>query len=244
MKSKLITIVFLSTIIISSLAGWQLLSDEAHTAQAAGEAEQMGAISQPAQSPAIQDELILAGWNVLRSMDKPVQLANGVVLSGESLAQFLVDSQIPVVWGSDEICGGSSCSKQYCTLDGDCSFEDGQPGIDPIYLNASIQTQRVGMINRLAGELAHEAYHRMSPFGSGMITQIEEYWAFYLHTRLTGDDWPVFDGVDPQDPQQLAAFFTNNGLVGYLRLNPYPGVKGLATQVEQSALAAEDLAQE
>ena len=141
MKSILISIVFLSTIITGSLAGWHFLSGEANSAQAAGEAEQVDAISQAAQSPAIQDELILAGWNTLRSMKEPVQLGDGGVVSGEELAQFLVESQIPVVWGSDAICGGSSCSKQYCTLDGNCSFEDGQPGIDPIYINPSVRSQ-------------------------------------------------------------------------------------------------------
>jgi hypothetical protein len=244
MKSKLITIVFLSTIIISSLAGWQLLSGEAHTARAAGETEQMGAISLPAQSPAIQDELILAGWNALRSMQEPVQVANGMVVSGESLAQFLVESQIPVVWGSEAICGGSSCSKQYCTLDGDCSFEDGQPGIDPIYLNVSIQAQSVGMMDRLARELGHEAFHRMQFFGSGKITQIEEYWAFYLDTQLVKADYPSFNGVDPQDPQQLAGWFTRHSLGGYLRLAPYPGVPEQVSQVEQGGQVVVNMDQE
>jgi len=244
MKSTLITIVFLSTIIISSLAGWQLLSGEAHKAQAAGEAEQMGAISQPAQSPAIQDELILDGWNTLRGMKEPIQLGDGVVVSGESLAQFLVDSQIPVVWGSEAICGGSSCSKQYCTLDGDCSFEDGQPGIDPIYLNSAIRSQSSRMIERMARELGHEAFHRMQVFGSGKITQIEEYWAFYLDTQLVKADYPSFNGVDPQDPQQLAAWFTTHGLRGYLRLAPYPGIPAQVVQVEESAQVVENVAQE
>jgi len=94
------------------MAGCQMLSNDPNVAQAAVEADPADVVQ--VQSPVIQDELILAGWNALRSMMEPVQLANGVVLSGEILAQFLVESQIPVVWGSDEIRGGSSCSKQYC----------------------------------------------------------------------------------------------------------------------------------
>ncbi len=68
----------------------------------------------------------------------------------------------------------------YCSSDGDCSYEDGQPGIDPIYINPSIKEQGSGMIDRLASELAHEAFHRMRYFGNAKISQLEEYWAFYI----------------------------------------------------------------
>jgi hypothetical protein len=220
-----------------SMAGCQMLSNDPNVAQAAVEANQ-------AQLPAIQDELILDGWNTLREMKEPIQLGDGIVVSGESLAHFLVESQIPVVWGSEEICGGSSCSKQYCTLDGVCSFEDGQPGIDPIYINPAVRSQGIGRIDRLARELGHEAFHRMQVFGSGKITQIEEYWAFYLDTQLVKADYPSFNGVDPQDPQQLAGWFTNHGMPGYLRLDPYPGVPAQAIQVEQSLQVAESVSQE
>jgi len=224
------------------MAGCQMLSNDPNVAQAAVEANPASDVL--VQSPAIQDELILAGWNALHSMRKPIQVGDGVVVSGESLAQFLVESQIPVVWGSEAICGGSSCSKQYCTLDGDCSFEDGQPGIDPIYLNSAIRSQSTGMIERLARELGHEAFHRMQVFGSGVITQIEEYWAFYLDTHLVKADYPSFDGVDPQDPQQLAGWFTKHHMPGYLRLDPYPGVPAQVSQVEQSGQVVENVAQE
>jgi hypothetical protein len=225
-----------------SMAGCQILSNDLNVAQAAVEANPADVVQ--VKSPAIQDELILAGWDALHSMTEPVQLADGMVVSGESLAQFLVESQIPVVWGSEAICGGSSCSKQYCTLDGDCSFEDGQPGIDPIYLNNAIRSQSTGMIERLARELGHEAFHRMQVFGSGKITQIEEYWAFYLDTQLVKADYPSFDGVDPQNPQQLAGWFTNRSMPGYLRLDPYPGVPVQVVQVEQSVQVVENVAQE
>jgi hypothetical protein len=218
-----------------SLAGCQMLSNQPNTAQAAVEA---------GFAPAIQDEMILAGWNTLHSMQEPIQLGDAVVVSGESLAQFLVESQIPVVWDSEGVCGGSSCSRQFCSLEGDCSFEDGQPGIDPIYMNTGIHAQSSGAMERLARELGHEAFHRMQLFGTGKITQIEEYWAFYLDSKLVKADYPDFDGVDPQDPQQLAGWFTKHRMMGYLRLDPYPGVEGQVIQVEQSAHAGESLAQQ
>jgi len=194
--------------------------------------------NEPAQTPAIQDALILEGWNTLRGLQDPIQVGNGVVLSGEALAQFLLDNQIPVVWGSEAICGGSSCSRLYCGQDGKCSYEDGQPGIDPIYLNPAIHAQSVGMRDRLMGELAHEAFHRMRPFSAGTITQLEEYWAFYVNTQLVKASFPKFDNVDPMDPEQLEHWFYVNGLHGYLHLAPYPGGAAQAPRVEQVSQAS------
>jgi len=205
-----------------------MFSAEPNQAQAA--AELSGIDQPPAQSPAMEDELILAGCMYLYSLQDPFRLPDGILTSGNSLAQFTLEQHIPVVWGSDEVCGGSSCSQQYCTLDGDCSYEDGRPGIDPIYLNAAIRSQGSGAMERLARELGHEAFHRMRFFGSGKITQLEEFWAFYLDTQLVKADWPRFDGIDPQDPEQLARWFSNHAMAGYLRLNPYPGAGAQANQ--------------
>lgn len=180
------------------------------------------ATAQAAAAPAIQDNLILEGFNTLRNRKDPIRLNNGETLSGEKLAQFLLEKQIPVVWGSDSICSGSSCSKMYCSNAGVCSYEDGKPGIDPIYLNAGIKDQTSGQKSRLMRELAHEIYHRMQPFGKVKITQFEEYWAFYVDTQTVKANWPKFDGVDPLDPQQLEKWFKTHGLQGYLKLTPYP----------------------
>ena len=100
------------------------------------------------------------------------------------------------------------------------------------------------MMDRLARELGHEAFHRMQVFGSGKITQIEEYWAFYLDTHLVKADYPSFNGVDPQNPQQLAGWFTKHHMPGYLRLDPYPGVPVQVVQVEESIQVAESVSQE
>jgi hypothetical protein len=172
-----------------------------------------------------------------------IRLPNGDSLSGADLAQFIIDSQIPVVWGSDEICGGSSCNRMYCTSDGECSYEDGQPGIDPIYLNPTIPAQRVGTIDRLANELAHEAFHRMRFFGPVMISQLEEYWAFYVGAQFVKAEGLNFDRIDTQDAQQLEQWFTLHGMRGYLRLPSYLGGAAQAAVVSQvsQALPSEPL---
>jgi len=69
--------------------------------------------------------------------------------------------------------------------------------------------------------------------------RIEEYWAFYLDTQLVKAGYPDFNGVDPQDAGQLAGWFTTHGMIDYLRLDPYPGVRGQVVQVEQGGVALE-----
>jgi len=111
----------------------------------------------------------------------------------------------------------------YCSSDGDCSYEDGQPGIDPIYINPSIKEQGSGMIDRLASELAHEAFHRMRYFGNAKISQLEEYWAFYIGAQTAKTTLLKFDNINPMDPDQLYRWFYLNGMHGYLSLPAYPG---------------------
>ena len=113
----------------------------------------------------------------------------------------------------------------YCTSGGSCSYEDGQPGADPIALNPyPIKAQSVGMLDRLANELAHEAFHRMRYFGPVMISQYEEYWAFSTSaprsSRQTTRSSPE---LEKQDPREQQAWFTQHTMTGYLRLPAYPG---------------------
>lgn len=194
---------------------------------------------QPAQASAFdisQDPLIIDGLNTLSKQTGLIQLPNGEAISGAALAQFIIDSHIPLMWGSDEICGGGSCSRMYCSTEGDCSYEDGQPGIDPIYLNPSIKTQKTGMIDRLAGELAHEAFHRMRFFGDGMISQYEEYWAFYIGAQINSDSWLKFDNIDAHDPDHLYRWFYLNGMHRYLSLPSFPGGAAPALPAQASRI--------
>jgi hypothetical protein len=188
----------------------------------------VGAAGEITQSPErrlevqIKDADLLESWNTLRSLQNPVSLWNGETVSGAELAQFLLEAQIPVMWGTDEICGGGSCSRQYCSMDGDCSFEDGKPGIDPIYINPSVRNQTTGKASRLVNELAHEIFHRTQPFGTGPDTQLEEYWAFYVGAQVSGGSYLEFTGIDPLDPPQLQSWFSHPGMQGYLKLDAYP----------------------
>jgi hypothetical protein len=223
MFSKISSKITALLIVLVGTLSWPFMTSGTYTAQAA---------AAPAKA-AIEDSLILEGWNELRNLKDPIRMGNGETLSGEKLARYLLEQQIPVVWGSQKICKGSSCSRLYCSTDGKCSY-----GSDPIYLNPSIQKQTSGQKSRVARDLAHEIYHRMRPFGDGTITQIEEYWAFYVEAQVVKADWPKFDHVDPQNPQQLENWFRVHTLTGYLKLAPYPGSKAPSTQVTTTYEAA------
>jgi hypothetical protein len=231
MKSKRLFQIAVLGAVLVGVAFWQIsaFGHQPAEASAASEAENV-----ESQATLIQDPFIIDGLNYLSSKTDPIQLPNGDSLSGAALVQFIVNSHIPVLWGSDEICGGSSCSRMYCSPDGNCSYEDGQPGIDPIYINPSIKSQSVGMLDRLANELAHEAFHRMRYFGSVKISQYEEYWAFYVGAGVVKAEWPRFNGIDPQDPGQLETWFTMHTLTGYLRLPAYPGSAAQSSPVKAS----------
>ena len=192
MKSKRIFQSVTIGAVLVGIAFWQISSFGHQPAQASAGTENETVESQATR---IQDPYIIDGMNYLSSLADPISLPNGDSVSGAALVKFILDNNIPVVWGSDEICGGSSCSRMYCSADGSCSYEDGQPGIDPVYLNPSIKAQSVGMIDRLANELAHEAFHRMRYFGSVKISQFEEYWAFYVGAQLLNSDWPKFSMI-------------------------------------------------
>ena len=62
----------------------------------------------------VQDPLIQEGLNNLYGHQEPIQLPNGDTITGKALAELIISNQIPVVWGSEDICGGGSCSIQYC----------------------------------------------------------------------------------------------------------------------------------
>jgi hypothetical protein len=196
------------------------------------------------QDTPIQDPLIQEGLNSLRSHQEPIQLPNGELINGQVLAEFIFGNQIPVVWGSEDICGGGSCSIMYCGLNGNCSYENGRPGIDPIYINLAVQTQVVGKMSRLTQELAHEAFHRMQYFGLGSDSLLEEYWAFYVGAQMVQADWPNFNGVDPQNPEQLLKWFKIHGLNGYFKLPPYPGDAVSISQIEEGGQTFADSREE
>jgi hypothetical protein len=174
----------------------------------------------PVASATIQDPILQQAWLALYNQPEPFPLWKGASLSGRSLAQFILDRRIPIIWDIENICGGSSCSRNHCTKNS-CKYIDSEP----IYILPAYRQDLQG----LQGVLAHEIFHRTQPFGPVHGTRYEEYWAYKIDTHFTRDRWFRFDGYNPLDQTQLAQWFIDNQIHGYYELQYYPpSLVGLA----------------
>jgi hypothetical protein len=169
----------------------------------------------------IQDPILLEAWVRLYNHQEPIQLWDGSAVTGRYLAQYLLDHAIPIVWDTGRVCSGGSCSVRYC--DGDaCSFDDRlHPGVKPIYI-APIEEPNGANMQFLVGTLAHEIFHRTSPFGAMTDTKFEEYWAFRIGATIGKNAAPNFSGVDPLISGELYIWLLKNGMDFYYALPEYP----------------------
>lgn len=173
------------------------------------------------QPNTIQDPLLLEGWNILFNKTEPVQLWDGRSISGHELAEYVLEYAIPIVWGSADICHGNSCSKNSCQGD-ICTYNYGENGVLPIYINPSIQTERGTQMSHLVDNLAHEIYHRTQPFGPVIDSLYEEFSAYYIGASISGVSWTNFEDYNPLQPACLVKWFYDNHLLdGYKQFNTY-----------------------
>jgi hypothetical protein len=172
----------------------------------------------PAGLPAgISDSRMLEAWIRLYNQEAKVQLWDGRSVTGHELAQFLLDERIPVVWDTQNVCGGGSCSVKTRTR-GMWTFEAEPTRVEPIYTRLAYQTDMDGLVCTLA----HEAFHRTRPFGQVRDSQFEEFWAFYVGSAAAPGAGLKFGPYDPFDPGHLALWFRDNRLDGYEHLPAYP----------------------
>src|SRR5215831_18223539 len=69
-----------------------------------------GATTASAKVPAIQDPTLMEAWVRLHDRQDAIRLWDGSSLTGQNLADYLLDHGIPVAWDSGNVCGGGSCS--------------------------------------------------------------------------------------------------------------------------------------
>ena len=218
--------------LITSVVSTVIMFNSAPAAQAA----------QPANShaPAIHDAELLAAWTRLYSHTDPIALWDGATTSGRILAEYLRDHDIPVVWGTAQDCGGSSCSVKRCSSDGQCSYGASQTSVAPIYIRAGERGDALA----LTDTLAHEIFHRTQPFGPVRDTQFEEYWAFRIEYHISAEPWLTFGNYDPLDANHLSMWIRANKYDPYLQLPAYPAsVAALVISASPSSAAAAATAQ-
>ncbi len=181
----------------------------------------------PAKLPTgIHDADLMEAWLRLYAHQDPIRLWDGASLTGRSLAEYLGDHDIPVVWDTDQVCGGGSCSLKTCAAGQDvCSYDNGQPGVAPIYVRAGERGDMAAVMDTLA----HEIFHRTQPFGAVRDTRFEEYWAFRIEYHISPEAWLTFGAYDPLDPNHLNMWLRENRLDPYFQLPEYPA--SVAAQV-------------
>lgn len=189
----------------------------------------------PAQLPSkIQDPLLLTAWLYLYNQQEPIEIHDGIIVTGRTLAQFALENDIAVVWNPGEICNGTSCARRYICSTQACldSYTSTEPQI--IYLTPELQDNTPKSFGYLIKTLAHELYHLTLPFGPVATSLYEEYWAFYIGTQVSKTGWMEFDLYDPLKAVCLERWFLVYGLERYDNTEAYP--VSLPAQVDQTSV--------
>jgi hypothetical protein len=176
----------------------------------------------PALSTPIQDPLLLQAWTKLNSLTEAVQLADGKILTGHELAQFIVEKNIPIVWDEANDCKGSSCSIRICAKNV-CTHDNSGTTPAPIYMMVSLKENAASDLKLLVEPMAHEIYHRMQPFGETGDSLYEEYWAYQVGVQIAKTGWIKSNSIAPLQPACLKRWFEDQGLLyAYTRFPDYP----------------------
>jgi hypothetical protein len=171
----------------------------------------------PALPAGLEDPTLLEAWVRLYDHTEQIALWGSTTTSGRALAQVVMDQAIPLAWDVQGVCRSGSCSRQFCAEDA-CGYEDGQPGVDPIY----IYPPHAAQMATLVATLAHESFHRLQPFGPVHDSRFEEFWACRLSAAFDPHSGFRFDGYDPLVSGYLVLWIRDNGLAPYYALPDYP----------------------
>ena len=181
---------------------------------------QASGISVPPELPTtIDDPLLLAGWVYLYNQEETFPLWDGRLLSGRMLAEYVLDEQVRIVWGTEDICNGRSCSPRPICSDEACAQVK---FVDPIYIASSFKDIPESEIMSLVEQLAHEIFHRSLPFGAVDDTLFEEYWAFYVAMQVAQSNWADFESYDSTYLACLTTWFMQHKLMVYAEIEAYP----------------------
>jgi hypothetical protein len=177
----------------------------------------------PARLPAkITDPFLLAAWVVLYNQTDPITIHDQITLSGRSLAEIVLAKNVEILWSSNEICNGNSCSLRPTCKDAACVVSYKRTKLNPVYISLRYNEETPEMLVKLAGSLAHELYHYQWPFGPIETTLFEEYWAYYIGSQIRQDHWGEFNSYNPYNAACLKSWFADMAVQGYYTAQAYP----------------------
>jgi hypothetical protein len=157
----------------------------------------------------------------LKDHEDPIRLWYGNTITGNELYQFVQEHNIPILWGSEDICGGGSCSKIYCRNDFCTPFPENSAE-NPIFIQPSLQ-EDITRMDELVDTLAHEIFHYTQPFGNVETTLFEEYMANYIGAAIAEKNMENFTKYNPMQPNCLVKYFIDqHTYYAYSKLEGYP----------------------
>jgi hypothetical protein len=149
----------------------------------------------------IADPILLEGWIRLYHSTQPCQLWDGYTLTGQELAQYVIDHTVVITW---------NIGQPYP----DSWIDRGNTG--NIYINPNLKEETETQMIRLMSVMAHEIFHSTTPFDQNADTLYEEYWAFYVGACVSGQSTERYQYAYPLSAICLTQWFQSNRHDGYL----------------------------
>jgi hypothetical protein len=156
----------------------------------------------------IQDPILLEGWIRLYNSTQNCEVWDGYTLTGQMLAQYVIDQDVVIAWNTSTMWIGSWVDRDHT---------------GNIYINPGLKEETEMQMVNLVSEMSHEIFHHSTPFNQKADTLYEEYWAFYVGACVSGQSLEDFY-THPMSSGSLTQWFINNRRGNYLGVfEMYPG---------------------
>jgi hypothetical protein len=149
----------------------------------------------------IQDPTLLEGWIRLYNSTQNCGTWDGYTLTGQKLAQYVVDQALVITWNTSTIYIGSWVDRD---------------NTGTIYINPGYKEETETQMINLVSEISHEIFHDLTPFNQKADTLYEEYWAFYVGACVSGQSTEDFEHFNPISSASLTQWFETNNRGNYL----------------------------
>ena len=156
----------------------------------------------------IEDPIFLEGWVRLYNRTQNCMTWDGSTLTGQKLAQYVIDQAVVITWNTSPIYIGSWVDRD---------------NTGTIYIDPGFKEETETRMVYLVGEIAHEIFHDLAPFNQKADTLYEEYWAFYVGACVSGQSTEDFEHYNPMSSDSLTQWFKDNRRGNYLGVfDTYP----------------------